>query len=106
MKKRKKYTPEKKAEIVIKVLKEEQTLVQIASEYGIHPNQIGKWKAEFLKSAPMIFTNDHKAVEQLKAMYEKKLNELYGNIGRLSTQVNWLKKKIWNYTGVELSVWI
>jgi len=93
LKKRRKYTPEKKAEIVIKVLKEEQTLVQIASEYGIHPNQIGKWKTEFLKSAPMIFMNEQKPVNELKKMYEEKLNELYGDIGRLTTQVNWLKKK-------------
>lgn len=93
MKKRKKHTPEKKAEIVIKVLKEEQTLVQIASEYGIHPNQIGKWKIEFLKNTPMVFTNEHKPVNELKAKYEQQLDTLYGEIGRLTTQVNWLKKK-------------
>jgi len=93
MKKRKKHTPEKKAEMVIKVLKEEQTLAQIASEYGIHPNQIGKWKTEFLKNAPMIFTNEHKPVNELKVKYEQQLDTLYGEIGRLTTQVNWLKKK-------------
>ena len=105
MKKRKKHTPEKKAEMVIKVLKEEQTLAQIASEYGIHPNQIGKWKTEFLKNAPMIFTNEHKPVNELKVKYEQQLDTLWRNrqtyhSGKLA------EKQIWNYTGAELNVWI
>jgi transposase-like protein len=53
MKKKTRHTPEKKAEVVIKMLKEEETIVQIASEYGIHPNQLGRWKSEFLKLAPI-----------------------------------------------------
>ena len=31
--------------------------------------------------------------DKMKEKYETKINELYVEIGRLTTQVNWLKKK-------------
>ena len=92
-KSRTKHTPEKKAEIVIKVLKEEQTIAQIASEYGIHPNQICRWKSELLKEAPMIFKNETKPISELNAKHEKDIKNLHEEIGRLTMQLNWLKKK-------------
>ena len=33
-----------KAEIVQEVLQENKTIAEIASEHGIHPNQIYRWK--------------------------------------------------------------
>ena len=60
MKKRKQHSPEKKAEIVIRVLKEEETLAQIASEYGIHPNQVTRWKQQFLKDHHIAISMDGK----------------------------------------------
>lgn len=92
-KSRSKHTPEKKAEIVIKALKEEQTIAQISSEYGIHPNQICRWKSEFIKEAPVIFKNDNRPISELKAKHEKEMEKLYEEIGRLTTKLNWLKKK-------------
>ena len=32
-------------------------------------------------------------IAELKAAYEEQLTELYAEIGKLTTQVNWLKKK-------------
>lgn len=88
-----KHSPEKKAEIIIKVLKEEQTIAQIASEYGIHPNQISRWKMEFIKEAPTIFKNENRPINELKNKHEKEMEKLYEEIGRLTTKLNWLKKK-------------
>lgn len=93
MRTRKSYTPELKAEIVLRVLKEEETLAQIASEYGVHPNQLTKWKAQFLKDAALVFNGDQKPMKELKAKYETQIEDLYGEVGRLTTQLNWLKKK-------------
>lgn len=92
-KSRKKYTPEFKTEVVLRILKEEEPLSQIASECGIHPNQITKWKTQFLKEASSVFRDDHKPLKDLKARYEKEMEDLYAEVGRLTTQLNWLKKK-------------
>ena len=90
---RKKYTAKKKAQIVLEILKEERPIAQIASEYGIHPNQLYKWKAQALEGLPNLFEDELKTEKALRAAHERELNELYAEIGRLTTQLNWLKKK-------------
>ena len=89
----KRYTAKQKAQIVLEILKEERTIAQIASEYSIHPNQLYKWKAQALEGLPGVFEIEHKSEKELKATHERQLQELYAEIGRLSTQLAWLKKK-------------
>ena len=90
---RKRYTAKKKAQIVLEILKEERPISQIASEYGIHPNQLYKWKAQALEGLPNLFEGERKTEKALRAAHERELNELYAEIGKLTTQLNWLKKK-------------
>ncbi len=90
---RKHYSAAFKAQIVQEVLREEKTITQIASIHGIHPNLIGEWKAATLKGLPLIFEKEHSELTAARAAHEKQLNELYAEIGRLTTQVAWLKKK-------------
>ena len=94
MKRRKRYTPNQKAAIVLEVLREERSISQIASEYGVHPNLIYKWKKEGLENFHEVY-EDHKQekrVTQERHQAEKEI--LYAQIGRLTTQVNWLKKNL------------
>jgi len=95
---RKRYTAKQKAQIVLEILKEERPIAQIASEYGIHPNQLYKWKAQALEGIPKVFEEEHKSEKALKAVHERQLQELYAEIGRLNTQLTWLKKK----SGIEV----
>lgn len=90
---RKRYTTKQKAQIVLEMLKEERAIAQIASEYGIHPNQLYKWKAQVLEGLAGLFEEDHKTERALKAAHEREIQELYAEIGRLNTQLTWLKKK-------------
>jgi putative transposase len=91
---RKRYAAKQKAQIVLEILKEERPIAQIASEYGIHPNQLYKWKAQALEGLPEVFEEDHKSEKALKAVHERQLQELYAEIGRLNTQLTWLKKNL------------
>ena len=88
---RKRYSATFKAQVVLELLKEERSVSQISSEYGVHPNQLYQWKALALKNLPGLFDDPHPKAQDSQA--EQKLNELYAEIGRLTTQVNWLKKK-------------
>ena len=90
---RKHYSDTFKAEVVLELLKEEKSVAQIASEYHVHPTQLYEWKATALKGLASLFRVDHKGESALTASYERRLQELYAEIGRLTTQVNWLKKK-------------
>ena len=90
---RKQYSATFKAQVVQEVLKEEKSISQIASAYGVHPTQIGEWKAAALKGLPTLFEKGSSELAMVRAAHEKQVNELYAEIGRLTTQLAWLKKK-------------
>jgi len=67
-----------------------KTLNEIASQYNLHPNQVGNWKKQLLAEGPTVFSND--TARQLQAVEEREA-ELYEQIGRLKMELEWLKKK-------------
>ena len=90
---RKKYTPQFKAKIVQEILREEESISQISSKYSVHPTQLRKWKRQALEGLPDLFTLEHKGKSDEIKKLETEQDRLYAEIGRLTTQLNWLKKK-------------
>ena len=90
---RKQYSAAFKAKVVQELLKEEKTLAQIASEYEVHPTQLKKWRAVALEGLASLFEK-HESTAALQAAHDQQLSDLYAEIGKLTTQVNWLKKKL------------
>jgi putative transposase len=93
MPKRKRLSAQQKAQIVLEVIREDQSIAQIAAENGVHANQIYKWKKQALEDFAQLFEDDRKGEREREAEHERQLNELYAEIGRLSAQLSWLKKK-------------
>jgi transposase len=89
---RKQYPAALKAKIVLEALRESKTITQLATEHQIHPNLITKWKQTALTELASVFERGPIKDEQAQAQ-ETKIAELYQEIGKLTTQVNWLKKK-------------
>ncbi len=87
MPKRKRLSASQKAQIVLEAIREEKSVAQIAAENSIHPNQIHKWKKQVLENFVQLFEDDHKEERVRKAEQEKQVNELFTEIGRLSTQL-------------------
>ncbi len=90
---RKHFTASQKAQIALEILKEERTVNQLACEYGVHPNVLYRWKKQALENLPKLFEDENKGERARQAEHERQVNELYSEIGRLTTQLNWLKKK-------------
>jgi transposase-like protein len=91
---RKAYTADFKAKVVKEILKEEKTLSQIASEYETHTNVISRWRDQAVAALPGIFSEQSaQELATKEAAWEKEREELYAEIGKLSTQLSWLKKK-------------
>src|SRR6185295_1305781 len=88
---KKSYTATFKAQVVLELLKETKTLSQFTSEYGVHATVLRDWKQAALKGLPDVFERRH-SLTDVKATYERQLEDLYAEIGRLTTQVNFLKK--------------
>lgn len=87
---RKKHDAAFKAKVALEAVKGEKTIAQIASEYGVHPNQIGQWKKRLLKELPSLFSDRRKREEKEGAA---EADELYRQIGQLKVELDWLKKK-------------
>ncbi len=90
---KKSYTTSFKAQVVLEVLKETKTISQLASEYGVHPNILRDWKNAAIRGLPDVFER-RDSLTEVKATYERQLEDLYAEIGRLTTHVNFLKKKL------------
>jgi transposase len=86
------YTPTFKAQVVQELLKETKTISQLAAEHGVHPNVLREWRTTTLHGLPSLFAKGD-SVEAIRTAYEQQIEELYAQIGRLTTQVAWLKKK-------------
>ena len=100
---RKRYTTAFKVKVVLELLKEEKTINQLAAEHGVHPTQVRDWKKQVLDGLPQLFEQSPEAARQAAAQ-EREREELFAQIGRLTTQLTWLKKKIWPRTSREVSV--
>lgn len=89
---RKQHSAAFKAQVVLEALRETRTIAQIASDHQIHPNLVTKWKQAALEGLPTVFERTDSQSHAQEAQ-EQKVAQLYEQIGRLTTQVNWLKKK-------------
>lgn len=87
---RKRYSAKFKAKVALEAVKKEKTIGQLASEYGVHPNQITQWKKRLLEELPDIFS---KKREKKESEAEELEAELYRQIGQLKVELDWLKKK-------------
>ena len=90
---KKSYTATFKAQVVLELLKETKTLSQLSSEHGVHANVLREWKSAAVRGLPDVFAN-RDSLTETKAAYEQQIEELYAEIGRLTTHVNFLKKKL------------
>jgi transposase-like protein len=92
---KKSYSPSFKAQVVRDLLKEEKSVNQIAAEHGLHPNQLYRWRDIALDGLPSLFARETVQEQAAKAAaHEQQVQELYAEIGKLTTQVTWLKKKL------------
>jgi len=88
---RKRHPAAFKARVALEAVKQQKTMAELASEYGVHPNLIQQWKAKLVKGVPEIFENRRAPGEKAAAELEA---ELYRQIGQLQVELDWLKKKL------------
>lgn len=89
-KKRKSFSPAFKTKVVIAAIREDRPLAELASRFGVHPNQISKWKREAIEQLPDIFAQSRGRKRDDPQML---VDRLYQQIGQLQFELDWLKKK-------------
>ena len=86
-KSRRKFSSTFKTKVVLEALKERSTLQDLASKFELQPNQITLWKKEFLNNASAAFDTAQKTDDS-----EKEKDQLFGKIGRLEVENDFLRK--------------
>ena len=87
--KRKRYSSKFKATVALEAIRGLRTINEIASEHGVHPNQISQWKKKALESLPDLFTSNHRRSQESEAQLK---DRLYQQIGQLQVELERLKK--------------
>lgn len=87
---RRKHTPSFKAKVALDAIKEQKTSAELASQYQVHPGQIRNWKGIATKGLVDLFSDKKKRRDQDQ---EALIQELYRQIGQLTVDLEWLKKK-------------
>ena len=87
------FSPQEKAQVALAAIKGEKTMAQIASEYQVHPTQIGLWKKQALENMTEAFKDNRKKEKQTEFERRQQLDNLYKVIGQRDIELDWLKKK-------------
>ena len=93
--KKRQFTPEYKAKIVLEILREEKAISEISSREEISVSQLHNWKRELLENAAMVFskTKIEKEVKQQSREQAEREQTLMAKVGQLTIENDWLKKK-------------
>ena len=87
---RKRYEAAFKARVALAALRDDRTLSELASEYGVHSNLISQWKRRLLSNVTRVFEEPEDDAQQ---DHQVVVEELHRQIGQLHVELDWLKKK-------------
>ncbi len=87
MKKRRRFTPEFKAQIVLEIWSGVQSSAEACRKHALSPNLLATWKATFLERAHTLFEGDDQHDED-----QARIAELEQLLGRATRQIEVLKK--------------
>lgn len=88
--KRRTYTAAFKAKVGLEAIRGVKTVNEIGQEHRVHPAQVGQWKREIQDQAETLFEKK-RGPKPVEGPGEP--DRLYGEIGRLKVELDWLKKK-------------
>ena len=86
--KRKVHRAEFKAKVGLEAVRGAKTINELGQQYGVHPVLVGQWKKEILDRAGTLFEGKRGP----KPAAHADEDHLFGEIGRLKMELDWLKK--------------
>jgi transposase len=84
------HTPAFKAKVALAAVREHESIAELSKRYGVHANQIYKWKRDFVERAPQAFERDAASAASSDSTEREK--ELLKKIGELIMERDFLER--------------
>ena len=86
---RKSYSSKFKAQVALAAIREDDTIAELSSKFGVHACMINRWKKEALSGLELTFSRKEKAI---KDDYDSVIKNLHTKIGELTVERDFLEE--------------
>ncbi len=87
---RKNHNADFKKKVALEAIKQQKTINQITSEYGVHATQVNNWKKLATDAISQAFVSGRKRTAENR---QGEIDELHRQLGQVIAERDWLKKK-------------
>lgn len=96
MAKRKTYSPEFKAKVVLELIEGDDSLSVVASRYDINPTMLSGWRRQLLDNASVVFASEkeERARQAAAEKHEQEVDNLHRIIGQVTVERDYLQRRV------------
>jgi len=90
---RKKHSVEFKAKVALAAVREDGTVAELSSRYGVHASQIHAWRKTLIEGVGSLFARGKAGASAGAAADAAQLARLYEKIGELTVERDFFRKR-------------
>ena len=90
---RKKHGVDFKAKVALAAVREDSTVAELSSRYGVHASQIHAWKKTVIDGVGSLFTKGKGGASDAATADDARLAKLYEKIGELTVERDFFRKR-------------